>query len=299
VRRLIVTTILVACLLGGAAPRPAGAATADDSTGVVADVNTVRSSRGLQPLAVHPELELKAQAWAAHMAATGSLDHSTLTDGITADWRWLGENVAIAMTVDQAQRTLVASPVHFANMVDPDFTDIGVGVVGAGGRVYLVQEFMQLAPAAVAEPVTAALVAQTAAPTAPTSPTTGAPTPAPVAPAPAPAALPPAPRPQAPAPPGAAAPVAAAAPVGTAEAVSPSGVPALSAPEEPPTPPPALRAPAFTPVTHRGTPEEPAGPATSRAASVGLALGLLLLVAGAMVDWARPGARRRPQPGRS
>ncbi|MGH8973189.1 MAG: CAP domain-containing protein, partial [Acidimicrobiia bacterium] len=88
-RRFLATTIAALCLVA-AAPRPAGAAGAEEVAGVVASVNAIRSGRNLPPLEVHPELVAKAQAWAAHMAATGTLAHSGLTDGITANWLTLG-----------------------------------------------------------------------------------------------------------------------------------------------------------------------------------------------------------------
>src|SRR5688572_16058450 len=99
----------------------------------------MRTSRGLRPLQVHPDLELKARAWAAQMAGTGILAHSSLTDGITAEWVSLAENVATGDTLDLTHQTLVASPAHYANLVDPDLSHIGVGLASAGGRIYLAE----------------------------------------------------------------------------------------------------------------------------------------------------------------
>jgi uncharacterized protein YkwD len=42
------------------------------------------------------------------------------------------ENLAEAMDVEEAERTLVASPGHFANIVADDVTHVGVGVVAGG-----------------------------------------------------------------------------------------------------------------------------------------------------------------------
>jgi hypothetical protein len=270
VRRITALSIAAACLFV-AAPRPA-AATGAEEAAVVASINSLRSSRGLSPLEVHAELELKAEAWASHMSSAGVLAHSELTDGITADWLELAENVAIGSTLDHTQQVLLESPGHFANMVKPEFTHIGVGVVSAGGRVYLAQEFMQLPTAAAPAPSAAP------APT-PGPPAAPAPAPRPAAPAPAPT---PAPAPPTPAPP--------AAPAEPAEP-APAPDPVVATP---PTPfPPAVTAPAplpappITPVTYLDTPEGPEGTG-SRAASAGLAVALLLLVTGALVDWARP-----------
>lgn len=142
-RRVVAAAIVVAaaCLLF---VRPAQAGTAEEA-GTVADVNAVRAGLGLRPLEPHPELERKAEDWAAHVAEARTLAHSAPTDGITAAWLSLAENVAVAGTAGAAERALLSSPIHYANIVDPDMTHIGVGVVAGGGQVYMVQEFMQLA----------------------------------------------------------------------------------------------------------------------------------------------------------
>lgn len=277
-RRLLATTIAAACLFTVVA-RSAGAAATEDEAGLVAGINAIRTSRGLAPLEVHPELQLKAQAWAAHMAGTGMLAHSQLDEGITADWARLAENVGTGDTLDQTHETLLASPYHFANIVDPEIDHIGVGLASAGGRIYLAQEFMQLRTPTVA-PTTATTTASAGAP--PAAP------PAPVVPkaaAPAPVS-PPAPLETAvvatPAPP--------AAPV--AEATPPTAVPTLTSPPVPATTAPAaLPAPSITPVTHSGGRPAPAGTERS-AGSAWVAVGLLLLVARSLADSARP--RRRP-----
>jgi uncharacterized protein YkwD len=108
--------------------------------------NQLRASSGVPALQAHPNLNAKAQDWAAHMAATGRLYHSTLGDGVTVRWTSLGENVGrSSATGDWALKlheALVASPGHRRNMVDRRFTHMGVGVArSANGEMFVAQVF--------------------------------------------------------------------------------------------------------------------------------------------------------------
>ena len=57
-------------------------------------------------------------------------------------WRVIGENVAVAGSIEQAQSALEQSPGHLANMVNAKFTEVGIGVTVSKGRVYVVQVFV-------------------------------------------------------------------------------------------------------------------------------------------------------------
>jgi hypothetical protein len=189
-------------------PTAASADTVSDEAAFVVRINELRASKGLPALEVHPNLVEKARGWAATMGNEGRIWHSTLSDGITADWRKLGENVGMGGSVQPLHDAFVASPKHYDNLIDPEFNYIGIGVAYADGTLYVSEMFMKLAtaPAAVAPP---APVAPAPAPTPAPAPAPApkpkprpAPTPAPTpAPEPAPAAVPPAPEPPPPPPP--------------------------------------------------------------------------------------------------
>jgi hypothetical protein len=205
----IVVALLLAMALA-AIPMTAHAATVDDEASFVARINSLRVSKGLNALQVHPNLVTKARGWAQTMAAAGRIWHSTLSDGITADWQKLGENVGMGGSVDSLDAAFVASPHHYENLVDPDFTYVGIGVAVNNGTIYVSENFMKLQSAPAPAPVTAAPV-PAPAPTPPPAPkpqpkpqpvVKAAPAPAPVAePAPAPAPEPPVATPEPPAPP--------------------------------------------------------------------------------------------------
>jgi uncharacterized protein YkwD len=112
----------------------------------VADINALRASRRLPALKVNPNLVAKARGWAATMAGAGSIRHSALPLGVTANWRKLGENVGRGGSEPGLHDAFVASPRHFKNLVDPAFGYVGIGVVNAGSSVFVSEVFMQLVP---------------------------------------------------------------------------------------------------------------------------------------------------------
>ena len=136
----------------------------------VAKINTLRAGKGLPTLEVHPNLVAKARAWAEGMAAAGRIWHSTLSDGITADWKKLGENVGMGGSVDGLHDAFVASPHHYENLVDPSFGYVGIGIVMNGNTMYVSEVFMELMATKTANVVTSAHDGTTAAPKPATGP---------------------------------------------------------------------------------------------------------------------------------
>jgi len=105
-------------------------------------VNDERLNRSIPLLEGNSTLTAKAQAWAEALASQGNLTHSNLADGTGPGWQALGENLAMAPTVDGAHDELMHSPPHRANMLSGRYSQVGVGVAqGNGGEVYVVQEF--------------------------------------------------------------------------------------------------------------------------------------------------------------
>jgi hypothetical protein len=144
--RRILATLLVAATttlgLAVATAAPAHAADPGAESDFVIRINGLRASKGLPTLGVHSVLTAKAEAWAQHMADTGCLCHSNLPDGVTVAWRKLGENIGRGGSVASLHDALVNSPLHYANMVDPAFHWVGVGVAYGGGQMYVAEVFM-------------------------------------------------------------------------------------------------------------------------------------------------------------
>lgn len=205
-RRSRVAAIVVALaatissFLAGAAPARADGVNSADEAQFVSLINQLRASVGAGPLSVDSRLTQIARNWSANMVTTGLHHNPDFASQAPAGWTMLGENVGYGPSVSQLQTAFTNSAHHYANMVQPQFTSIGVGVVDAGGTLWVTEDYMAVGSAA-------APVVSTVAPHVSTTNTTRAPAPRPTttttapAPAAAPAAAPPPPPPPPPAPP--------------------------------------------------------------------------------------------------
>ncbi len=122
------------------APPPAGDTAF--ASALVSLANAAREAEGLPPLAVSGSLTAYAQAWAVHLAETTSLSHTNVGSLLGA-WSTVGENVAAGQPSPAAMHAAwMASSGHRANILNPAFTHIGVGVViDANGTPRGVQVF--------------------------------------------------------------------------------------------------------------------------------------------------------------
>jgi len=139
-RKLIV---LVLFLLLGVGAVPANAGSKRDEAEFVNRINTVRANQGLARLKINANLTDKARKWAGRMAAQDRIWHSNLRDGVSARWQKLGENVGMGPSVAALHEAFVKSPRHYANLVDPAFRYVGLGVVTVDGRSFVSEVFMQ------------------------------------------------------------------------------------------------------------------------------------------------------------
>ncbi len=180
----MVLGLLAALLAPAIADAPPAQAQASEEAAFVNALNATRAQNGLPALTVHGELTTLSRQWAETMSAKGQIFHANpISAGLNAPWLKLGENVGVGPSVDTLMDAFVASPGHFANIVDPEFTHVGVGVVWNGNVMYTTHRFMKM---------------ESAPPPAPPPPAPPAPAP-PAPPPPAPPAPPP-PAPPAPAP---------------------------------------------------------------------------------------------------
>lgn len=110
---------------------------------VAQHVNNSRAAAGLPPLGQNYELSVKAQAWAEHLADIGRLEHSNLPDGITYQWRALGENVGYGSNIGSVHSAYMNSAGHRANILSTSYNFIGTGYAKSGNRAYTVHVFMK------------------------------------------------------------------------------------------------------------------------------------------------------------
>ncbi|HVX29534.1 MAG TPA: CvpA family protein [Nitrolancea sp.] len=121
-----------------------------DEQSMLAQLNQSRLEHGLAPLRDDPELRQLATAHSEEMLNLGYFSHISPVSGSPADrvkaagitFTTFGENIAYAPTIDVAQRGLMRSESHRANILSPDFTRVGIGVIvtSFGTRV-VTQEF--------------------------------------------------------------------------------------------------------------------------------------------------------------
>jgi len=118
-------------------------------------VNKARRDAGLPSLKRNVGLERIAQSHAVEMSKLRYAAHRSPTTGMISDrankagikWQRIGENVALNQSALAAHISLMESPAHRANVLNPHFTHLGIGVVfaddGHGHRlVYLVENYM-------------------------------------------------------------------------------------------------------------------------------------------------------------
>lgn len=122
-------------------------------THVIDLVNQDRIAVGLAPVAENSQLNAAAHTKALEMLSHRVFDHY-MPDGHTP-WQYIltegynfsaaGENLAMGwQTAESQHRAWLASPTHRANIVNPDYRDIGVAVVEGeleGKQTTLVVEF--------------------------------------------------------------------------------------------------------------------------------------------------------------
>lgn len=140
-----------------AATMPLGAAASVDPVAAenqfVDLINRERSSLGLAPLATHPDLVAGARMQAKAIRDAGRLFHNPDLGSVTTGWKKLGENVGYGGSVDRLHAALMASPGHRANILEPSYTHVGLGVVVDGSTVWVAEVFMQSSTASIQQTV--------------------------------------------------------------------------------------------------------------------------------------------------
>lgn len=138
-------TICAVLVLGSLSAGTAAAQTYDPDafvTKVIELTNSERANAGLAPLVENHQLEEAARSYSEVLASSGCFDHTcgNVPDFADRDaqagyrgWTDIGENIAAGYpTPEEVVAGWMASPGHRANILSPDFTEIGVGVAYGG-----------------------------------------------------------------------------------------------------------------------------------------------------------------------
>lgn len=177
----------------GAVPLGVGAspaAAADDAAAILVQVNQARAAVGAPPLRLSSAMSAVATRWSTHLADSGTcpggLAHNpSFSQQIPRGWSAAGENVACNTSADALglEAQWMSSAPHRANILNPAYTDIGIGIVVSGRTAWGTQNFGTYSSAPAPEPA----LLPAPAPPAPTPTPTPTPSPSPSAsPTPAP-----------------------------------------------------------------------------------------------------------------
>lgn len=110
----------------------------------IAKVNAAREANGQQPYVVASDLTSIARQHSADMSRQQSLYHNPNLTTQVKNWRAVGENVGEGPTVDDIHNAFMNSPEHRDNILDHDFTQIGVGVsVDSNGIIWVTEDFRE------------------------------------------------------------------------------------------------------------------------------------------------------------
>ena len=134
-----VALVLAALVTGAAAAGPAAANSVEDS--FTAKLNGARSARGIPRLTTRSALVTVAREQARRMARSSRLYHNPRLTSEVTNWRWVGENVGYGPSVASVHTAFMNSPAHRSNILDRDYTEVGIGAVVANGRVWVAEVF--------------------------------------------------------------------------------------------------------------------------------------------------------------
>lgn len=156
VKKKVKKVVKAAVVQPAAAPNPTAQFNGTVEQQIVAQVNTIRSQKGLHTLHLRGDLQNFARQWSLQQYDNGRMSHGMLNFQRKSI---AGQNVAYAEgdvnyfgwgPIWSAQATMnnwMNSPGHRANILNPNYRYIGVGVVygerngGTDGWVYFTQDF--------------------------------------------------------------------------------------------------------------------------------------------------------------
>ncbi|MDR3592694.1 MAG: CAP domain-containing protein [Negativicutes bacterium] len=113
-------------------------------------LNADRAANGLPPLRISAALTGLAETYAQDMINRNFFSHTNPQGQSPFDrmrqagiaYGYAGENLAINVSVPEAEQAFMNSPGHRANILNSHYTQVGVGVRhSSNGSVYVVQEF--------------------------------------------------------------------------------------------------------------------------------------------------------------
>lgn len=148
-RPFIVVAMLAGLLFAGALSSAiATEFLSDEEAQLTRLLNEERLARGLPALGPNDGLRTIARRHSQRMMVEGTIFHSTTlrqeVEAIFPNWASIGENVGVSPGVSSVHSAFMNSPGHRANILDPDWGYLGIGMVSGGSRMFSTQNFLQL-----------------------------------------------------------------------------------------------------------------------------------------------------------
>jgi uncharacterized protein YkwD/uncharacterized membrane protein required for colicin V production len=119
-----------------------------DEEEMIVMINAERIARKLEPLSMNPAAREVARAYSNDLFARGYFSHIS-REGLTPFQRMqqgkvkyniAGENLALAPTLQLAHQGLMNSPGHRANILNPEYRSVGIGIMDGGSYGLMVTQ---------------------------------------------------------------------------------------------------------------------------------------------------------------
>ncbi|HTC93012.1 MAG TPA: CAP domain-containing protein [Terriglobales bacterium] len=131
-------------------------------------VNEERKSRNLPLFAIDDQLTIAARKHTRELARMGKLSHQfpdepdlkTRLAQAGDKFDAIAENVAESGSVQDAHVELMHSPGHRANLLNPAYNAIGIGIVQEGEQIYVTEDFSHRVPEQTRETVESQILMQ-------------------------------------------------------------------------------------------------------------------------------------------
>jgi len=152
--RLRAWCIVCALLSLAVSAFPQTASGSQETQQLLSLINQERAKAGVAPLELNPRLSEAARKHSQLMAEAETMQHQfdgeppltlRLSDeNVRSDHD--GENIALDSDLAVAHAMLMQSPPHRANILSPQFNEVGIGIVRNGDLVYVTEDFAHVLP---------------------------------------------------------------------------------------------------------------------------------------------------------
>ena len=147
-RWLLLVLAMVAALVSPMAPHAAADPGLEQA--FVDAINAERAAAGLDALTPAGDLTELGRRHSTTMADADHLHHNPSLAADVSGWRKVGENVGRGPAVDRIHDAFMASASHRRNVIDAEWTEVGVGVIVRDGQLWVTEVFRDPAGTATA-----------------------------------------------------------------------------------------------------------------------------------------------------